>query len=359
MKKLLSPFLIVLLVFSVVACSQPADTTVQTTSEQKAETTSEVKTETTKEATTEAATEAKTEEVTKGDKAQTYTPFTVESMGVEVTYDKVPQRVISFNPHTTENLLALGLADKIIARCGWYEVAILPRFQEQYNQIKSLDKKPSFEALLGENPDFVYGRNVYFNDKSIASIESMLENGIVPYVAKASYTEGATMEDTYTDFEVLGKIFKVEDKAKAIVDKMKAQIAEVDNKLKDVSERKKVFVFDSGIDKAYTAGVSLETNIIEYAGGINVFGDEPKTWVEVSWEEVIDKNPDIIVINDYDDMTSEEKIKLLKDNPALSEVNAVKNNQFVVIGLPDIFTGIRNGDAIVYLAENFYPEVFK
>ena len=43
----------------------------------------------------------------------------------------------------------------------------------------------------------------------------------------------------------------------------------------------------------------------------------------------------------------------------LSDVDAIKNNRFVVLQLPTIFTGIRNGDAVEILAKGFYPDLFQ
>ncbi|PID82682.1 MAG: Fe3+-hydroxamate ABC transporter substrate-binding protein [Clostridiales bacterium] len=340
MKKILSLLLVLVLIFSAVSCA-------------KQETQEEPQTEeVTKE---EPAKEEKTEEADKEDQV-----FKVKTFqDVEVSYDKVPEKVVSLNLHTTENLVALGLEDKIIGT-AYNNAEPLEEYKAIIDAFPKLSEKyPSLEVLLGAGPDFVYGRSSAFGEKGVASVQTMLENGIMPYVSKATYTEGATMEDTFTDFEILGKIFHVEEKSSEIIEKMKSQMKDVEDKLKDVKDRKKVFVYDSGTDQAFTSGSSLESDIIMHAGGINIFATEKKTWVKVSWEKVVEKNPDIIVINDYGDISAEEKIKMLKENSALSEVNAIKNDRFVVLGLPDVFTGIRNGDAISYLAESFYPEIFE
>jgi len=277
----------------------------------------------------------------------------------EVTYDHIPEKAVSFNLHTTENLIALGLEDKIVGT-SFGNAEILPEYKEIYDKIPQLaDKYPSLEVLLSSDPDFVYGRSSAFGEKGVASVDTFVENGIMPYVSKATYIAGATMEDTFSDFETLGKIFGVEDRANEIIEDMKNTIKNIEGKLKDKEDKVKVFVYDSGTDDAFTAGKSLETDIISKAGGENLFSDIEKTWVHVSWEEVVDRNPDVIVINDYGDTSAEDKIKMLKENKALSEVNAIKNDNFVVLPLPSVFTGIRNGEAINYLAESFYPEVFK
>ncbi len=288
-----------------------------------------------------------------------FEPFSVVTFeDNEVTYDHVPERVVSFNLHTTENLLALGLGDKIIGT-AYNNAEILPEYKEEWESIPQLaEKYPSFEVLLGAGPDFVYGRSSAFGDKGVGSVPTFVENGIMPYVSQATYTNGATLQDTYDDFTFLGKLFAVEDRAEEIVNTMKDQIAGVESTLADQDSKLKVFVFDFGTDDAFTCGQSLESDIISKAGGENVFGHIEKTWVSVSWEEVVEANPDVIVINDYGDTTAEEKITFLKENAALADVQAVKDDRFVVLPLPSVFTGIRNGDAVVYLAEQFYPDLF-
>ncbi len=350
-KRFLALTLTLLLIFAFAACSKPAE---EAKTEEAPATTAETSTEKAPEATQE------TSSTTPEPEKKEFEPFSVVTYeDVEVTYDHVPEKVVSFNLHTSENLMALGLGDKIIGT-SYNNAEILPEYKEAYAKIPALSEKyPSFEVLLGAGPDFVYGRSSAFKEKSVAPVITFVENGIMPYVAKATCIDGATMEATYEDFEFLGKLFQVEDRANEIINKMKSQIASVEEKLQGTDERAKVFVFDYGTDDAFTCGKSLESDMISKAGGINVFGDIEKNWVHVSWEEIVEANPDIIVINDYGNTTADEKIKFLKENPALSDVKAVKNDRFVVLPLPSVFTGIRNGDAIIYLAESFYPELFK
>lgn len=349
-KRFLTLALTLLLIFALVGCganSTPAETSSDTSSTETSEQPAPTQ-------------DTSSTEATPAETAKKFEPFSVVTFeDNEVTYDHVPEKVVSFNLHTTENLMALGLGDKIIGT-AYNNAEILPEYKEKWESIPKLaDKYPSLEVLLGAGPDFVYGRSSAFGEKGVASVPSFVENDIMPYVSKATYTSGATMQDTFDDFEFLGKLFQVEDKANEIINKMKEQITIVDEKLKNQENRVKVFVYDFGTDDAFTCGRSLESDIITKAGGVNVFGHIDKTWVHASWEEVVEANPDIIVINDYGDTTAEEKINYLKENAALKDVKAVKEDRFVVLPLPSVFTGIRNGDAITYLAESFYPEIFK
>ena len=227
------------------------------------------------------------------------------------------------------------------------------------NRSRSWQKKyPSWEVLVDADPDFVFGRNSAFGENGVSSVENFLDSGIMVYVPIETYTPGSTIEATYEDFRNLGKIFGVEDKAEEVIAQMQQQVESVQAKLADVEGNLSVFVYDCGDDQAFTSGQSLESNLIELAGGVNIFNDIESTWSNVSWEEIVDRNPQVIVINDYGTTTAQEKIDFLLSRDELSDVDAIVNNNFVILQLPTIFTGIRNGDAVEILAEGFYPELF-
>ena len=173
------------------------------------------------------------------------------------------------------------------------------------------------------------------------------------------YKTGCDVEDVYQDFYNLGKIFQVEDRANEIVDGMKEKIASVEEKVSGLEEVS-VFNFDSERDGgAYTPGNNFTSKLIRHAGGVNIFEDLEKTWNTVSWEAVVEANPDIIVINDYGDTTAQEKIDYLKTNEALAGVSAVQNENFLVITLPEVFASTRVADTIEKFAEAFHPEAFE
>lgn len=72
----------------------------------------------------------------------------------------------------------------------------------------------------------------------------------------------------------------------------------------------------------------------------------------------MEANPDIIVINDYSGTTLDEKIRQLKENPALSGLKAVQEENFLVITLPEVFASSRAADTIEKFAQAFHPELF-
>ena len=288
-----------------------------------------------------------------------FEPFSTYTFEHYVRYDKMPEKAVSMNAHTTELMLALDLEEYLIGS-AYNNAKILPEYEVAFNKIPILaEKYPSFEVLLDSGADFVFGRSsVFTSSYKTATMDEMLSQNIDVYVAKASYTQNADFNDVYEDFETIGKLFNVENESALMVEAMQSKIANVAAKVNTVRPVK-VFVYDFGSDKAFTAGKSLETYIIQTAGGKNVFDDINKTWSYVNWETVVDRNPDYIVINDYGNTTAEEKIEYLKSLPMLKSVNAIKNENFVVVTLPSVFPGVRVDEAVENIAKGLHPESFK
>lgn len=288
-----------------------------------------------------------------------FEPFSTYTFEHYVRYDKMPEKAVSMNAHTTELMLALGLEEYLIGS-AYNNAKILPEYETAFNKIPILaEKYPSFEVLLDSGAGFVFGRSsVFTSSYKTATMDEMLSQNIDVYVAKASYTQNADFNDVYEDFETIGKLFNVENESALMVEAMQSKIANVAAKVNTVRPVK-VFVYDFGSDKAFTAGKSLETYIIQTAGGKNVFDDINKTWSYVNWETVVDRNPDYIVINDYGNTTAEEKIEYLKSLPMLKSVNAIKNENFVVVTLPSVFPGVRVDEAVESIAKGLHPESFK
>ncbi|MCR5354798.1 MAG: ABC transporter substrate-binding protein, partial [Lachnospiraceae bacterium] len=104
---------------------------------------------------------------------------------------------------------------------------------------------------------------------------------------------------------------------------------------------------------------NFESLLVSEAGGKNIFDDlNEKQWVTVSYEEVLDRNPDVILIHDYDSPSVEEKIKEIESNPTLSQLDCVKNKKYAIITLESVLAGDRMAYSIESMAADFYPELF-
>ncbi|MFO1202370.1 MAG: ABC transporter substrate-binding protein [Tabrizicola sp.] len=289
-------------------------------------------------------------------------PVTVQSCNREVTFDAPPAKAIANDVNLVEMMLALGLRDRMVGYTGvsgWKTldeelrqgIAELPDLSEKY---------PSREVLAGAEPDFFFaGWNYGMTVGGEVTPETLEPLGIKTYELTESCIfvgpkAKSSMQDMYNDLLNLGTIFGVEDRANALVDGYKAKLAEVTAKV-DRTKPLRVFVYDSGEETPFTAGAyAIPTALIEAAGGRNIMDDLDKSWATVAWEPVVERNPEVIVIVNYGDVTEEQKIAFLEGNPAFANVDAVKNDRYVVLEYVEATPGPRNIRAVEKLVKGFW-----
>jgi len=285
----------------------------------------------------------------------------VNSCNRTVSFDSPPQRAISNDVNLTEMMLVLGLSDKMVGYTGISGWKTLD--EEMRLGVKQLPelspKYPTKEVLVGADADFFFaGWNYGMKVGGEVTPETLKPFGINVYELTESCIhimskKKASMDDMYNDLLNLGLIFQIENRAKKIVDAYRTDLNNFTQKLEPIAA-KKVFVYDSGEDTPFTAGrYAMPTALIEAAGGINIMDDFQKSWGTVTWEEVIDRNPEIVVIVNYGKVTAEQKRKFMMSNPAFANIDAVKNDRFVTLEYVEATPGPRNIKAIKKLAKAF------
>ncbi len=286
-------------------------------------------------------------------------PFTLTTKdGAEVTFTHVPEKVIAANANAGDQLMALGLGDKIIAT-AYTNSDINPKWDAEYKAIpEAAETYISLETVLSLEPDFVYGRSSSFTEKYNTEHDTLTKYGIMSLSSIEGYKLGADLEDVYQDFYNLGRIFQVEDKAEEIVSGMKGKITAAEEAVAG-QEATPVFVFDMAQEEgAYTCGNNFTSKLIEHAGGVIIFNDLDTTWATVSWETVVERAPEVIIIDDYGDTSLEEKIAQLKENPALATVPAIQNDRIISVKLCEVFASSMTGDTVEKFARAFHPDCF-
>jgi iron complex transport system substrate-binding protein len=289
-------------------------------------------------------------------------PVTVKSCNRDVTFDTAPTRAIANDVNLIEMMLALGLSDRMVGYTGvssWKTldeelragVAELPELSAQY---------PTREVLLGAEADFFFaGWNYGMKVGGEVTPETLEPLGIKTYELTESCIfvgpkAKSSMQDMYADLLNLGMIFGVEDRAGDLVAGYDARLAEITSKV-DRSQPLRVFVYDSGEETPFTAGAyAMPTALIEAAGGVNIMDDLDKSWATVAWEPVVERNPEVIVIVNYGDVTADQKIAFLEANPAFANVDAVKNDRYVVLEYVEATPGPRNIRAVEKLVAGFW-----
>lgn len=284
-------------------------------------------------------------------------PYTVKNCGVTTTFDAPPERVVTMNQHVTEIMLELGLADRLVGT-AYLDDAVLPEYAKAYKSRPVIaEEYPSYEKLLSVDPDFVYGGYTSaFGAGDGRSRAALKKSGIESRLNVEGCTKGAvTMSDVHREVREIARTFGVPERAERWIKEAKTESAATAEKLGD-TEPLDVFVYDSGDKTAFTAGgTGIGNEIITRAGGRNVFADLDKSFGDASWENVVERRPEVVVIYDYGATTVAQKKKRLIEDPALADVPAVKNKRFAVLPLSDAVLGVRAPAAAQKLADQLHP----
>ncbi|POA52914.1 MULTISPECIES: ABC transporter substrate-binding protein [unclassified Pseudomonas] len=289
--------------------------------------------------------------------------LTITSCNREVTFKQAPRHALSHDINMTQMMLALGLKSRMVGYSGvsgWK--AVTPQMSVLLDGLPELAAKyPSVETLLNANVDFLFaGWDYGMRVGGDLTPQTLAPLGINVYELTESCAfvmkrPAASLDDTYNDLRNLGRIFDVQDRANALIAQMQEQVAQVQQDLP--AEKPRVLLYDSGEDRAMTSGrLGMPQALIDAAGGRNILDDVEASWTRVNWETVVERNPQVIVIVDYSEVTAEQKQRFLLDNPALQGVDAIKNQRFIVIPYVQATPGIDNVLAVETLAKGFHGE---
>lgn len=292
----------------------------------------------------------------------------VKSCDREVVFDKTPERAVSHDINMTNMMFALNLQHKMVGFTGvsgWQKLT--DDFKKQAGNLPQIAPKyASIENLLSVNADFFFaGWNYGMRPGGPLTPSTLKPFGIKVYELTESCIHitkknPSRFNDAYNDIRNLGKIFAVEDRAEKLISGFKRDLQALKTKLGSVKKPLKVFLYDSGKESPFTAGLYAMPNaMIEAAGGTNILNDLKSSWARTNWEVVVDRNPEFIVIVDYGKTTAEQKIDFLLKHPALKSVDAIMNKRFFTITYDEATPSVSNVGATVKLAKAFYPNKFK
>ncbi|RPH23646.1 ABC transporter substrate-binding protein [Buttiauxella warmboldiae] len=285
--------------------------------------------------------------------ATTY-PLTIENCGYQETFAKAPERVVALGQNTVEILLLLGLQKNVIASAFW-PTKVLPQLAEQNAKINTLTVEiPTLESILAQNPDFVPAQLPLLlgPESKVAKREDLATVGVNGYLSPGMCATKKAAGDMYGSRQKLwdmtylykeiadfATIFNVQPRGEALIADFKKREAALraafSNNKKDLSF---VFWFSSSSPSAdaYVGGKNSASGFIaNVLGGHNAITSETE-WPTVGWESIIAANPDVIVVSSLDRNrwaldNAEEKIKFLKSDPAVSQLEAVKKGHIVIM----------------------------
>ncbi|MCD7107457.1 ABC transporter substrate-binding protein [Rhizobium sp. DKSPLA3] len=295
-------------------------------------------------------------------------PVTVDSCGQALTFDAAPKRAVVHDINMAKMAFALGLQPQMVGVTGisgWYKLD--DAFRKEQGAIPELAPKyPTLENLVAVEPDFFFA-GWYYGMKPGGDVtpDTLAPHGIKTLVLTESCVHldkarpAASMNLLYGDMEKLGAIFDRKTEADTLIQGWKVELADIEAKVA-ANGGTRVFLYDSGEDKPFTAGkFAIPTAMISAAGGVNIMADMETSWGTTDWETVAMRNPQFLVLLDYQTDTGYRKLlDFLKSHPAMKETDAVKNERFVALRYEELTPGPDNIAAIGKIARALHPEAF-
>jgi iron complex transport system substrate-binding protein len=285
---------------------------------------------------------------------------TIENCGTSLTYQGPPRRAVTMNQSATEMMLALGLQDHLVGT-AYLDDAILPEFAVGYGKVPVLATGyPTRDELLRARPDFVFAAYASAFETNAAGPREDL--GLPSYLSRSGCTGGnrpdrVSTETIYEEIRDIGRIFGVSARADALIARYQRDIETVRERIERIESRPNVFWYDGGDPPSAGACCGGPNEILRLAGATNIFDDRRGAWAPVPWEDVIAKNPDVIVLVDAPWSPARLKAALLKQDERLAGIAAVQRERFVTIDFSYTTPGIRMLMAVRTLADALYPEV--
>lgn len=282
-------------------------------------------------------------------------PVTLDNCGFETEVAAPPERVVTIKSSTAEMLLALGLGDRIVGSA--FLDGPVPDSLETVPAVEQpfADDAPGSEATLALEPDLVYaGWESNLTAETAGDRETLAGLGVATYVSPAACKEEGytpdplTFDTVFEEIEQVGSLFGAEESAAQLVQDQRTALDAIEPDERGLT----ALWWSSGNDTPYVgAGIGAPQMIMEAAGLTNVAAAVHDTWTSLGWENVVEDDPDVLVLVDAAWNTADAKIKELESNPATREMTAVKEGRYVVVPFPATEAGVRNVDAVASVVD--------
>lgn len=253
------------------------------------------------------------------------------------------QRIISLSPATTEILYRLGLDDEIVAVTTFCNY---PPQAQKKERVGSFSQ-PNFEKIIMLKPDLILATGL----EQASSVEKLRQLGLSIYVS-----DPANIEELFASLREIGSLTHREKEAMLLVNQMKAAVEAIKSRVAVVSrgEKPKVFI-EIWHDPLMTAGKgSYVDELIRIAGGENIAFDAPRPYSYFSVEQVIECDPDYIILGYMSQLTP---LSVYGERLGWKEITAVKNKRIYNDINPDLFfrPGPRLVEGLQAIHEKLYP----
>jgi len=272
-----------------------------------------------------------------------------DGLGRQIKLESPARRVVSLAPSNTEILFAMGAGSQVVGRD---ELSDYPAQVAGIQSVGGSMGNFSTEAIVALKPDLVLAAEIN-TPELVKTLEGL---GLTVYYL----SNPTTVDGMYANLEAVAKLTGHVDETSTLIQSLKARVTAVDTKLAGISEKPTVFYELDATDasKPYTAGPGTFIDLlIQRAGGTNVASTLKDQYPQVSLEELVVLNPDIIILSDSAYGETPEKVAA---RPGWNTLAAVKDGRiypfdYHLLSIP----GPRLVDGLEQLAKLLHPDLFK
>ncbi len=271
---------------------------------------------------------------------ETPTEYVVDDLGRLVAINGTPQRIISLAPSNTEILFALGLRDEVVGVTMYCDYPPEALDKEKVGDYYG----PDIEKIIALQPDLVLATDFHRFD-------------LIPALEQQGFTVFAvapqTLDDVLESIERIGETIGKEAEALRLVNEMTSKIEAVEEQTKELEQKPSV-LYMTWHDPMWTVGRDTWIDdLINIAGGVNIFSQnfEGGAMVQIEW--VILQNPEVII-------TSEWSYDWALNAAELASTNASQTGRIFAF---DDDLAQRPGPRLVqgldWFAYLFHPKIFE
>ena len=235
--------------------------------------------------------------------------------------EKKYDRIVVLDPAVVEMVYLLGGEDKLVGIAKLERSKIWP--EEKTEKVESVGTfiNPSLEKIIALKPDLV----IESFHSSDAIDKSLSSNNIEIIKIQAN-----SIEDIFKNFQKVAKILGKEKEAEKIIAEKRQKIEKI--KKIDTAEKKGLFILAPTPMRVFGKG-TLPNDIMEMLNIKNIAAGMEGMSPTLTPEYIIKENPDIILTFVKDPQ------EIVKANPQIKDISAIKNNKFVVLETGQILRG--------------------
>ena len=265
-----------------------------------------------------------------------------------VVFTGVPQRIVSLAPAHTETLYALGVGNRVVAADTYSDYP--PEVKSK--AVLQCWPRPPLEQIVALRPDLVV---VLAEERGFIK---QMEAAKIPVLKLFPSTVDRALEE----IELLGTVTGRKARAAELTAGLRERLQKVRSRVAGTRPRTFVFELDAmDAAKPYVAGGgSLYGDLLRRAGGRNVFDDVKAPAGQVSAEQVVARNPEVIFLGDTRSPVRPQSPEQVRGRPGWNTVEAVKTRRIYPVN-SDLLTrgGPRMVEGVETVARLLYPERFQ